>query len=438
MLPSMSVSTRPFARVLLSLVVLGAPSLAVAADDLSARPPRGTYVWVSQDATASPTPRAEGESHVLYLNRCEGGETITAGWPDDNTINRSGILSGTVDFPPFPFGDDAWEQVVQHTRQIYAPFDVLVTDVDPSPMPHDEALVCGSGSLAGFSGAGGVAPFSCGVIDKSITFTFPESLGNDPRTIAEVIAQEAAHAWGLEHEHKCEDPMTYLSGCGDKTYQDGDYPCGEYSPRSCECGGQTQNSYQYIMGLFGPAVPDVADPSATIVAPHDGDAFAIGEPVDIVVQVDDDIGVTHVALFLDGELATEALAAPFGPWRASDLPEGAHELTIEASDGAGKTTLSPVVTVSITADGQPPAGGSGGDGSGSDGGGDDGPAGDGGADGDVDDGWGDSPALPPGFGADGMEAGCACNGTGGTGSDASWVLLGLLGLGRSLRRRRDR
>ena len=232
--------------------------------------------------------------------------------------------------------------------------------------------------------------------------------------------------------------MTYLSGCGDKTYQDGDYPCGEYSPRSCECGGQTQNSYQYIMGLFGPAVPDVADPSATIVAPHDGDAFAIGEPVDIVVQVDDDIGVTHVALFLDGELATEALAAPFGPWRASDLPEGAHELTIEASDGAGKTTLSPVVTVSITADGQPPAGGSGGDGSGSDGGGDDGPAGDGGADGDVDDGWGDSPALPPGFGADGMEAGCACNGTGGTGSDASWVLLGLLGLGRSLRRRRAR
>ncbi|MEM7160016.1 MAG: Ig-like domain-containing protein [Myxococcota bacterium] len=397
---------------------------------------RGTYVWVPDNTTAGPTPTADGEPHVLYLNRCEGGTTITAGWPDDNVANRSGILNGTVNFPPFAYGDTAWEQVMEHTRQIFSPFNVTITDVDPSPAPHDEAIVCGSGNTAGWGGAGGVAPFTCGVIDKSITFTFPESLGGHPRTIAEVIAQEAAHAWGLEHEYKCEDPMSYLSGCGDKTYQDGDYPCGEYSARACECGGNTQNSFQYIMGLFGPAVPDLEAPSALIVSPADGDIFGVDDSFDIVVDVNDDIGVTHVALYLDGELSTESVAEPFGPWGASGLPQGVHELYIEATDDAGKTTVSPVVTIEVSVDGAPPAGGDEGEGSG-----DGGSAGDDGWD---DDGFGDDGggfsggnggALPPGFGSDPSVQGCACSSTEPNPFDLGWASA-LFGLLVASRRRR--
>lgn len=409
--------------------------------------PRGTYVWVPPSPSeASPAPAQKGGSsgqHILYLNRCNGGATITAGWPDDNQLDRSGILGGTVNFPPYPYGDDSWAQVVEHTKQIYAPFGIHVTDVDPSPTPHDEAIVCGSGGMAGFGGAGGVAPFTCDVIPDPITFTFPESLGNDPRTIAEVIAQESAHAWGLEHEYKCEDPMTYLSGCGDKTFQDGNYQCGEYSPRACDCGGATQNSYQYIMSLFGPSVPDVQAPTATIVAPHDGETFSVGDSFDVAVEVADDNEVVRVSLYLDGALSSEDMSVPFGPWPVIDAPEGAYEFYIVATDAAGKTTQSNVVHVEVTADpvdpGHPNGGGGaegGGEGGGDEGGGDT-DSGDAEGDGEGDDGAlgpDDPGALPPGFGLDTEAAGCACTTAPGRTPPLGW--LGALVIVGALERRR--
>lgn len=403
-----------------SIVAIGVGSWtgsAAASPELAAPegPPRGTYVRVpAAPAEAAPSPGQAGGTgaHILYLNRCEGGTTITAGWPDDNTIDRSGILGGTVTFPPYPYGDASWAEVVAHTQQIYAPFGIVVTDVDPSPMPHDEAIVCGSGGLAGFGGAGGVAPFTCDVIDKPITFTFPESLGGDPRTIAEVIAQESAHAWGLEHEYKCEDPMSYLSGCGDKTFQDGDYQCGEYSPRACDCGGATQNSYQYILSLFGPATPDEHAPTATIVAPVDGDVFEVGSSFDVAVEVADDNEVVRVSLYLDGALSSEDMSVPFGPWPVIDAPEGAYEFWIVATDAAGKTTQSNTVRVDVTADPIDP-GAPGGPGGGDDGGSDGGDGGSDGGEANEDGGGGpqgseEPGALPPGFGLDGEAPGCAC------------------------------
>jgi hypothetical protein len=315
--------------------------------------------------------------------------------------------------------------MVIETKEIFAPFNVEITDVDPSPAPHDEAVVCGSGALAGFDGAGGVSPFTCDVIDAPITFTFPESLGNDPRTIAEVIAQEAAHAWGLEHEYKCEDPMTYLYGCGEKTFQDGDYECGEYSPRACECGGATQNAFQYITDLFGAAMPDAAEPTAAITHPADGAVFGVGDEFEISVQVADDVEVVLVELFLDGMPSTADMSDPFGPWPVTNPAPGSYEIWIVATDAAGKSTQSATVHFEVTEDGAPPQGGE-----------DDGDDGDSAADADADDGGDAAPggndgatdggtALPPSFGLGAEEQGCACTaGNTGAGGAAWWVVMG--------------
>ena len=40
--------------------------------------------------------------------------------------------------------------------------------------------------------------------------------------------------------------MTYLSGCGQKTFQAAAIRCGEYSARTCACGNPTQNSVAMI------------------------------------------------------------------------------------------------------------------------------------------------------------------------------------------------
>lgn len=405
--------------------------------------PRGGYVQVDLDPsrvlTADDGPIHGGAPHLLYLNRCEGGETITPGG-GGSINNQSSIINGTVNFPEYPYGDSSWAQVVDHTRQIFSPFNIEITDVDPGNTPHDEAIVCGSGSQAGFGGAGGVAPFTCGVISNAITFTFPESIGSNARVIAEVIGQEAAHAWGLDHEMLCEDPMTYLSGCGQKTFQDQDAPCGEFQNRNCSCGGATQNSYQHILMTFGSAIPDTQAPTAAITYPSDGDVFAPGASFEIEVAVADDGYIRVVNLFVDGSSEAGDESEPYGPWPVSGIPEGTYTFHIEAEDGAGNVTASPEVTIHVTADGEPPPSGDGdGDGGGSDG------DGDGGGTADGDGGNDDAPLdtdgdLPPGLtsGAnDGSASGCACSTTDDSRGAMGFglVLLGLLGLRRGRRQR---
>ncbi len=431
-------SNSPACAVVFASLVALAPSITRADESdgrlAGADVPRGTFVRMPPVLGAEIPTRHAGEPHILFLNRCAGGLTLDAGWPDDNTVNRSGILGGTTNFPEYPFGDGSWNQVVLESREIFAPFNIEVTDVDPSPAPHDEAVICGSGELAGFGGAGGVSPFTCDVIPSPITFTFPESLGDDPRTIAEVIAQEAAHAWGLEHEFKCEDPMTYLYGCGEKSFQDGDYPCGEYEARACECGGASQNAYQYILDLFGPAVPDTQAPTATITSPDDGDVFAVGDAFDIAVQVADDGAIAVVELYLDGELSSADMSEPYGPWPVIDAVAGSYEIYVVATDAAGKETMSGVVHFEVTDHGAPPdSGDDGGDGNGGDGGG--GTLGDGG-DGEGDgggsfDGGGEPGALPPNYGLGLDDGGCACTAGPTAPAGVAWFsVLALLGLRR--------
>jgi hypothetical protein len=441
---------RYVAPLSLACATLTIASTAVASPELPELTdhPRGSYVVVDPPPLSIDTPtQAGGGPHVLYLNRCAGGETISPG-NENSSANTSSILNGAVNFPEFPYGDAAWNQVVERTRELYTPFNVQVTDVDPSPAPHDEVIVCGDGGSAGFGGAGGVAPFSCGVIPNAITFVFAQTMGNNPEAIAIVVGQESAHAWGLDHEYKCDDPMTYLNWCGDVQFQDGDYACGEYSERACSCGGNTQNSYQHIMGIFGPSTPDTQTPLAQIVSPTDGAEYDSGASFEIAVEVSDDIDVTRVTLFVNGESQASDESSPFGPWPASDTPDGTYEFYIEAEDFAGNVGQSDVITVHVGVDA--PEGDTGDQGPDSESASDSDPGTDGDSDADTnadpdDDGsagevdeFDSDGALPPGFGGSGRgEAeSCACT----TSDTTLWSIAvpWLLVVGGAIRRRRAR
>lgn len=149
----------------------------------------------------------------------------------------------------------SWGQIVKCVKDLFAPFDVVVTDVEPpAGQIYDMVVVGGRARDIGHQGkVGGLAPYNGDVIPGAVVFAFSDELGNRARATCEVIGMEVAHAFGLDHSFECKDVMTYKSGCGNKAFVDKDAPCGESKARPCGPEGTpTQNSYRRLMAVFGP------------------------------------------------------------------------------------------------------------------------------------------------------------------------------------------
>ncbi len=294
-------------------------------------------------------------TNIVFLNRCQNRETFNPGGPEDSRGNLSSILNQTASFDEYPYGDVSWDQVVAETKDIFLPFNIEVTDVDPCggvttgcTIKHFEAIICdGYPDEFGFgSNAGGVAPFTCsGAIDNAIAFVFPRVWGNDVRTIAETVVHELGHPWGLDHLFDCRDPMTYLDQnrqqCGNKYFQNIDNRCGEFSERNCDCGQSTQNSYALIDSLFGSGEP--TSPLIEITEPQN-DAV-VPEQFIIRVTVTDDRGVASVKLLIDNRLITTLENPPYVFNAPDNLSQGRHTITIEATNRFGATDFQSVQIV---------------------------------------------------------------------------------------------
>jgi uncharacterized protein (TIGR03382 family) len=80
-------------------------------------------------------------------------------------------------------------------------------------------------------------------------------LPDDPQIVCEIMAQEIAHSFGLDHEMLPSDPMTYLDYNGDRTFQDTMASCGEFADRMCGINGnmcrQRQNSVALLKQRLG-------------------------------------------------------------------------------------------------------------------------------------------------------------------------------------------
>jgi len=189
---------------------------------------------------------------ILFLDRCVAGCTYHQGF-DDSRTNSSSIISGTRILSAFSHGDAAWAEHLACVEASYAPYGITVTDVDPGAVAHFEVGVAGTPTQLGFSsGTGGVSPFTCGVINNGLAFSFANIYGN-MKELCWTTAQESAHLFGLDHEFLARDPMTYLTGCLEKRFAPEDAQCGEFVPRTCACGGTVQNSDAMIANVLGRA-----------------------------------------------------------------------------------------------------------------------------------------------------------------------------------------
>jgi MYXO-CTERM domain-containing protein len=402
-------------------------------------PAVGTYLETPPEAYEAGENRLPfAGSTTIFANF--DGEVLNcvSNYQDDSRTNTSWVCGAYAGAGPFNYaaynGSYAQKQaVIDATKEDWAPFDVKVVTERPQSGDYTMAMVGPSNFIGG--SVLGVAPLDCNDGWKNnVVFAFNGSQ-HSADTAATTISQEVAHAYGLEHVNNQSDIMNPSAGHGNQQFLD---QCTSIvAGGSCaaqhaqNCGGGQQNSFKDLINLFGPASPDNEDPNVNITAPTDGEVFEVGADFTIVAEASDDSAIAAVELHVDGEFISADTQAPY-EWPVVGIPEGEHEFYAVAEDEAGNSTISPVITVHATEDGED----SGGDGDdGGDGDGDDGDDGDDAGDGDGgDEGeWYPPGALPPGYGGEDPEVGCGCT-TNASGTQAWWLALLLLPLAGRRRR----
>jgi hypothetical protein len=329
------------------------------------------------DSAESPlrleTVRVPSQPHAmavgtLFVNRCAGGCRVVKSGIDDARVHASSIPVGAATdymISEFAWGDTEWAGILQCMKEVYSPYNIKITDVQPDPgVPYNESIIAGRPIEVGRSGIGGIAPINgnCTAYNYTINYTFANTYGPTNRVFAlcAVAAQESGHSFGLDHTYAfadgssgCRDPMTYRNDCGgQKFFRNETATCGESSPRPCDCGAN-QNSHLKLLSGLGPGTPITRPPTVTVMEPAPGAQVSAGTQV--LSMAGAQRGIKTVELWINGYLWNKIGGAKFGAMGQPDslygvaipaeVPDGVLDLVIKAKDDIDVTTTAPTVTV---------------------------------------------------------------------------------------------
>ena len=340
-------------RIVVALV------LALAAPALAERPRDGL---IPQDITHGDLgPTGLAPYNTLYLNRCASGCTITQASRSNSINNTWPIPIGTGTLSPFPFGDAAWQQVVECVKDVFSPYNIRVTDVSPGAVSHFEIMIAGLSTELGMSpDYGGVAPGGCttSYMDNALVFDFARVWSRGATTcdaaciedICSTAAQEIGHVWkSMDHVIIASDPMTYYSFNGRRYFSNIAAQCGsdcragrapntgevcdgaESQNHSCRCTQlEQQNSYDVLMSLFGPGA-NASPPTPTFLTPKPGASVLPGFAIS--VDATDDSGrISRIDVNLDNQSVGTGMAKPTMFTAPASLGVGPHQLLATAYD----------------------------------------------------------------------------------------------------------
>lgn len=105
-------------------------------------------------------------------------------------------------------------------------------------------------------------------------------------------------------------------------------------------------AYEY-QGTGGPSPSDTTPPTVSIFSPPSGSTVS-GSVVNITASASDNIGVTKVEFYIDGQLKSNHTTSPYAySWNTTAYSNGSHTLMVKAYDAAGNSrSASHTVTVS--------------------------------------------------------------------------------------------
>ena len=415
-------------------------------------------IFAVEDIPGNQYPR----KHTLFLNF--GGGMLYNG--SDNSAESRSSLALTGVYPTFGGGESVALAIIQATEANFEQFGIrIVYETRPrNVVPYTMEMVGGTWMDTNLSdSAGGVAPGAdCGALgQRHVVYTF--SNGGSVNIAANTIAQEAGHAYGLDHSFNCNSVMSYCGGSSDGSFQNG---CDDLCENACQgsagcrlthdmfcgAGNDQQDDVAEMAWIFGGNEPDMEAPTVDIQSPVDGAELEEGADVELRAVVSDNYGGFGWKFIVtkDGEVIYDNpdydrdVDAEFrAALNLSNLEAGVWTFTVEAEDQYEHVTSQ---TVTVSVGGATASGGSdsasatdsdtAGDGSSS---GFDSES-DSGSDSDSDSAGGGSSGAVSGSGSGGDASGDDGGGcrVGGQGSLAPLFLLGFAGIARRRKNRGSR
>jgi hypothetical protein len=334
--------------VILAAALVAAPGEAVCPHHIPAAPP-------APERSARPP----GTPTTLYVNF--GGAVLQTGCGNDPRHNCSTLFSRFDGYvgPSEANNQQKWG-ILQAAHDRVSAFGItIVTDRPPDDVEYSMVIYGDIGEQT----FAGVAPY----IDCEDRWGPDTSFSGDfdtSNTGSTIILHEAGHTWGLEHVATDRDILNPFKTSNTKQYFDDTChkvvantdlepafgSCNRVHTRFCPLPGY-QNTWQELLYLFGPALPDVEPPTFEIVSPLDGTTYIAPATPLIIGHIDDDRHAQNyeVTFILSGfdpsvdQMAmidhTVELAGLGG------LPPDDYVLTVRVADEAGNETSD---TVSFT------------------------------------------------------------------------------------------
>jgi hypothetical protein len=194
---------------------------------------------------------------VLYLNFSDGQENVIRADLDNALQNRS-VMGSSDPFPAFAWPDmndpearrDLEQQLAQQVNDAFMAYNVVVTTHRPKSGVYTMVFIGGAPSIFALDArVAGIAFMDCDNRQASnVVFAFPTTLGTSIHGLFATIAQEAAHAFGLQHSSDPDDLMYPRVDLSQRGFLDRESAVA--SPNLC--GPTTQNSHQLLLKLLGP------------------------------------------------------------------------------------------------------------------------------------------------------------------------------------------
>ena len=280
---------------------------------------------------------------TLFLNKCEGGCMVKPG-VDNASTDTSELTATAALLPEFAWQAGEWEAIVRCVKEVYSPYNVVVTDTRPAGEVYNEVIVAGGASDLGEFSSCGVAFVNndCSPRTNAVSFAFVDGAvagdsgcyrgytmeedGNSVFAMCWIIAQESAHTYGLDHafgtfdsgQSTCNDPMTYSGACGGQKFFRNDFAAcnGNDGKKKPGCGpadtcATRQNAHLKLLDVLGPGTPITAKPVAMVTAPAAGTTVAAGASV--VATASAQRGVARVELWINGYKWGDMKGVAFGP-----------------------------------------------------------------------------------------------------------------------------